>query len=157
MTDTTGSNTAATEGWDGHNVIAVSFEDDRKAYNALTSLKELDTQERIRVLEAVADDARERARTHRSDRYRSDLSGDPPSAAAAAQETRRVLPGSCKARARRAFAPQSPTPGKGHLSFPAFSHVLQSAAKVAHLQENLMARPGLEPGTPRFSVVCSTN
>lgn len=41
MTDTTGSNTAATEGWDGHNVIAVSFEDDRSAYKALTSLKEL--------------------------------------------------------------------------------------------------------------------
>lgn len=53
MTDTTGSSTAATEGWDGHNVIAVSFEDDRNAYKALTSLKELDSQQRIRVSEAV--------------------------------------------------------------------------------------------------------
>jgi uncharacterized membrane protein len=52
MTDTTGSNTVA-EGWDGHNVIAVSFEDDRNAYGALTSLKELDSQERVRVAEAV--------------------------------------------------------------------------------------------------------
>jgi uncharacterized membrane protein len=53
MTDTTGSTTAATEGWDGHNVIAVSFEDDRNAYNALTSLKELDSQQRVGVREAV--------------------------------------------------------------------------------------------------------
>ena len=29
MTESTGSNTAATDGWDGHSVIAVSFEDDR--------------------------------------------------------------------------------------------------------------------------------
>jgi uncharacterized membrane protein len=53
MTNTTGSNTAATEGWVGHNVIAVSFEDDRNAYNALTSLKELDSQQRVGVGEAV--------------------------------------------------------------------------------------------------------
>ena len=53
MTDTTGSSTAATEGSDGHNVIAVSFGDDRSAYKALTSLKELDSQERVRVAEAV--------------------------------------------------------------------------------------------------------
>jgi uncharacterized membrane protein len=53
MTDTTGSNTAATEGWDRHNVIAVSFEDDRNAYKALTSLNELDSQHRARVAEAV--------------------------------------------------------------------------------------------------------
>ena len=52
MTDTTGSNTVA-EGWAGHNVIAVSFEDDRNAYKALTSLKELDSQKRVRVAEAV--------------------------------------------------------------------------------------------------------
>jgi hypothetical protein len=39
---------------------------------------------------------RARVRTHRSDRYRSDLSRDPPSAAASAHETRRVLLGSCK-------------------------------------------------------------
>ncbi len=53
MTDTTGSNTAATEGWDGHSVIAVSFEDDRNAYKALSSLEELDSQQRVRVAEAV--------------------------------------------------------------------------------------------------------
>jgi hypothetical protein len=33
-----------------------------------------------------------------------------------------------------------------------------SARKPANLQEpSAMARPGLEPGTPRFSFVCSTN
>jgi uncharacterized membrane protein len=53
MTDTTGSNNAATEGWDGYNVIAVSFEDDRNAYKALTALKELDSQQRVGVREAV--------------------------------------------------------------------------------------------------------
>ena len=47
MTETTGSNTAATEGWDGHNVIAVSFEDDGNACKALTSLTELDSQHRV--------------------------------------------------------------------------------------------------------------
>jgi uncharacterized membrane protein len=52
MTNTPGSNTVA-EGWDGHNVIAVSFENDRNAYEALTSLKELDSQKRVRVAEAV--------------------------------------------------------------------------------------------------------
>ena len=53
MTDTTGSNTPATDVWDGHNVIAVSFEDDDNAYKALTSLKELESQQRVRVAEAV--------------------------------------------------------------------------------------------------------
>ena len=52
MTDTAGSNTAA-EGWDGHNVIAVSFADDGNAYEALTSLKQLDAQRRVGVREAV--------------------------------------------------------------------------------------------------------
>ena len=52
MTDTAGANTVA-EGWDGHNVIAVAFEDDRNAYEALTSLKELDSQQRVGVREAV--------------------------------------------------------------------------------------------------------
>jgi uncharacterized membrane protein len=50
MTDTTGSKT---EGWDGYNVIAVSFADDRNAYEALTALKLLDSQHRVRVSEAV--------------------------------------------------------------------------------------------------------
>jgi uncharacterized membrane protein len=53
MTDTTGSNTEAAASWDGHNVIAVSFDDDSNAYNALTSLKELDSQDRVGVSEAV--------------------------------------------------------------------------------------------------------
>ena len=53
MADTTQSDPAATEPRDGHNVIAVSFEDDANAYNALTSLKELDSQRRVGVQEAV--------------------------------------------------------------------------------------------------------
>ncbi len=39
--------------WDGHNVIAVSFDDDHEAYHALTLLKELDSQQRVGVQEAV--------------------------------------------------------------------------------------------------------
>ena len=38
---------------DGHNVIAVSFDDDREAYHALTLLKELDSQQRVGLHEAV--------------------------------------------------------------------------------------------------------
>jgi uncharacterized membrane protein len=38
---------------DGRNVIAVSFDDDHEAYHALTLLKELDSQERVGVQEAV--------------------------------------------------------------------------------------------------------
>jgi uncharacterized membrane protein len=53
MTDTTESNNVAAERSGGYNVIAVSFEDDGNAYNALTSLKELDSQERVGVREAV--------------------------------------------------------------------------------------------------------
>ena len=48
MTERTGSGK-----WDGHNVIAVSFEDDRAAYKALTSLDELDSQQRVGVRDAV--------------------------------------------------------------------------------------------------------
>jgi len=40
-------------GFDGHSVIAVSFEDDRSAYQALTVLKQLDAQDRVGVREAV--------------------------------------------------------------------------------------------------------
>ena len=47
------SNQPTTTGWDGHNVISVSFEDDHEAYHALTLLKELDSQQRIGVQEAV--------------------------------------------------------------------------------------------------------
>ena len=47
------SNQPTTNPWDGDNVIAVSFEDDHEAYHALTLLKELDSQQRIGVQEAV--------------------------------------------------------------------------------------------------------
>ena len=41
------------EGWGAHSVIAVSFEDDRNAYNALMSLKELASHKRVGVQEVV--------------------------------------------------------------------------------------------------------
>jgi uncharacterized membrane protein len=47
------SNQPTTTQWDGHNVIAVSFDDDREAYHALSLLKELDSQQRLGVQEAV--------------------------------------------------------------------------------------------------------
>jgi uncharacterized membrane protein len=47
------SNTMAAETFDGHSVIAVSFEDDGTAYKALTLLEELDSQHRVDVREAV--------------------------------------------------------------------------------------------------------
>jgi uncharacterized membrane protein len=53
MSEQTNTNTTAAYGWDGHNVIAVSFEDDRTAYKALTMLQELDSQKRVAVHEAV--------------------------------------------------------------------------------------------------------
>jgi uncharacterized membrane protein len=53
MTDASGSGTQGTQTWDVHNVIAVSFEDDGNAYNAMTSLKQLDAQQRIVVGEAI--------------------------------------------------------------------------------------------------------
>ena len=46
-------NQPTTSEWDGHNVIAVSFNDDHEAYHALTLLKELDSQQRVGVQEAV--------------------------------------------------------------------------------------------------------
>jgi len=46
-------NEPATTGWDGQSVIAVSFDEDRSAYHALTPLKELDSQRRVVVEEAV--------------------------------------------------------------------------------------------------------
>ena len=54
-TNTTNSTTtnAAADVFDGHSVIAVSFEDDRGAYKALTLLGELDSQHRAAVREAV--------------------------------------------------------------------------------------------------------
>jgi uncharacterized membrane protein len=53
MSEPTNTNNTAAEAWDGHNVIAVSFEDDRSAYKALTVLEELDSQRRVAVREAV--------------------------------------------------------------------------------------------------------
>ncbi len=47
------SDQPTTSRWDGHNVIAVCFDDDHEAYHALTLLKELDSQQRIGVPEAV--------------------------------------------------------------------------------------------------------
>ena len=49
----TKTNESVSEGWDPYNVIAVSFEDDANAYEALTTLKELESQERVGVQEAV--------------------------------------------------------------------------------------------------------
>lgn len=46
-------NELVTEGWGEYNVIAVSFDDDRSAYKALTTLKELDSQRRVGVQEGV--------------------------------------------------------------------------------------------------------
>lgn len=46
-------NTLVTDGAGLYSVIAVSFEDDRNAYNALTVLKELDSQRRLGVQEAL--------------------------------------------------------------------------------------------------------
>jgi uncharacterized membrane protein len=55
MSETTNnpSNTTAAEEFDGHSVIAVSFEDDGNAYKALTLLGELGSRHRIGVQEAV--------------------------------------------------------------------------------------------------------
>jgi uncharacterized membrane protein len=50
MTNTT---QLVTEGRDAYSAIAVAFEDDQNAYNAMTLLKELDSQQRIAVQEAV--------------------------------------------------------------------------------------------------------
>jgi uncharacterized membrane protein len=47
------SNQPTTSRWDGHNVIAVSFDDDHEAYHAHTLLKELDSQQQVGVQEAV--------------------------------------------------------------------------------------------------------
>ncbi|MBV9000148.1 MAG: DUF1269 domain-containing protein [Solirubrobacterales bacterium] len=47
------SNLQVTEGWSTYNVIAVSFDDDRKAETAMTLLKELDAQERVVIQQAV--------------------------------------------------------------------------------------------------------
>ncbi len=49
-------------------------------------------------------------------------------------------------------------PRGGEIDFPTATDPTDHSDKPADLQDNPpMARPGLEPGTPRFSVVCSTN
>jgi len=52
-TPNTTPTTEAADEFDGQSVIAVSFEDDRNAYKAMTVLEELDSQRRIGVREAV--------------------------------------------------------------------------------------------------------
>jgi uncharacterized membrane protein len=56
---------------DGYNVIAVSFEDDANAYNALTALKELDSQERVRVQEGVVVERTDDGQVTEKDRIES--------------------------------------------------------------------------------------
>lgn len=56
---------------DGYNVIAVSFEDDGNAYNALTALKELDSQERVDVQEGVVVERNDDGRVAEKDRIES--------------------------------------------------------------------------------------
>src|SRR6478609_6077605 len=53
MSEPTNTTHTAPDSWDGHNVIAVSFEDDRSAYKALTLVEELDSQRRVSLGEAV--------------------------------------------------------------------------------------------------------
>ena len=65
-TNTTNTTTtAAADVFDGQSVIAVSFEDDRSAYKALSILKELEAQHRLRVQEAVVVARGETARSSR--------------------------------------------------------------------------------------------
>jgi hypothetical protein len=95
---------------------------------------------------------RARVRTHRSDRYRSDLSRDPPSAAASAHETRRVLLGSCKpVPAGRLLLSRRSRERPSAL--PAVSHASQSAAKVAHSQESLDGERRTRTADTTISVV----
>jgi uncharacterized membrane protein len=49
----TNNNPQVTEGRGAYSAIAVTFEDDQNAYNAMTLLKELDAQQRVAVQEAV--------------------------------------------------------------------------------------------------------
>jgi uncharacterized membrane protein len=65
------SNKLVTGGWAGYNVIAVSFEEDRSAYNALTALKELDSQRWVGVQEAVVVIRREDGQVLEKDRVES--------------------------------------------------------------------------------------
>ena len=71
MTDEFASRRRATDGFDRHNVIAVSFEDDRKAHDALTLLKELDSHRQVAVEEAVVIVRQEDGQVVKKDRIES--------------------------------------------------------------------------------------
>jgi hypothetical protein len=64
-------------------------------------------------------------------------------------------PGLVQARARRAFAPQSPIPGGAICLFLPCRTPRRARQKARICRRVLMARGGLEPPTPRFSVVRS--
>ena len=68
MTDQhTTPNPEVTERLDDYSVIAVSFKDDHYAYNALTKLKELDSQGRVGLQEAVVVERNEDGQLVRKD------------------------------------------------------------------------------------------
>jgi uncharacterized membrane protein len=73
MSETTNntSNPTAADVLDGRSVIAVSFEDDGNAYNAMTLLEELASQHRIDVQEAVVVVRREDGQVVAKDRVES--------------------------------------------------------------------------------------
>jgi uncharacterized membrane protein len=63
----------ATEGWSTYNVIAVSFDDDRNAEEAMALLRELDAQERIVIQQAVVVERRSDGQVVEADRTESTL------------------------------------------------------------------------------------
>lgn len=67
------SNQQVTEGWSTYNVIAVSFDDDRNAEEAMTLLKELDAQERVVIHQAVVVARRNDGQVVEADRTESTL------------------------------------------------------------------------------------
>jgi len=66
-------NQQATDGWSTYNVIAVSFDDDRNAEEAMTLLKELDAQERVVIQQAVVVERRNDGQVVEADRTESTL------------------------------------------------------------------------------------
>ena len=67
------SHQQATDGWSTYNVIAVSFDDDRNAEEAMTLLKELDAQERVVIEQAVVVERRNDGQVVEADRTESTL------------------------------------------------------------------------------------
>ena len=65
------SSRRATDRFDRYSVIAVSFKDDRKAYDALTLLKELDSLQQVAVEEAVVVVRQEDGQVIENDRIES--------------------------------------------------------------------------------------